>query len=478
MPVLLSWSAKVQILKDYHAKHGHCKVPQKYRDPKSGFSLGKWVSNVRRTRSELHPWQIKQLYQDGMEFCWNVHRTTWDTWFQLLLDYQKEKHHVNPSADEEFRGKKIGGWVVQQQKLYARTILEVGTNKTESDENEEDTKTSSSKRRKAGSLGTTLSQDRIDRLNEIGFDWKAPSIVHQRKPDIRRILKVPRPTQANEDSSSSSGSSASLGHQEEADEASLSSSSSTAQGSAVSSEGALAAAPPSVPVRKPSGSDFLFFVQNNDQRRQAKSPRSSRSLPLRKRKSQEEEEKEQHANLEAEHRLAKRAKIVASMLPKSNPLAIHSGKSNVMQMGASTLDNLMLSPHSHPAFLSAYPSALLRAQQQRQDHMLRLNELILQQELAETRIQQQRLMALQDMMLPMPMATMPAAPAPALLRPMAFSVPVAVPLPAPATPAGTALSPSTNSSGQQSVAVPKNEKHKQVVRFAGQDQRLTVRSFC
>uniref|UniRef100_A0A7S2YFV4 Helicase-associated domain-containing protein n=1 Tax=Entomoneis paludosa TaxID=265537 RepID=A0A7S2YFV4_9STRA len=73
---------------------------------------------------------------------------TWDEWFELLLAYQKEKHHLSPSNKELFRGRKLGNWVSNQRQAFSRF------------------------QRGIVGVSSKMSETRVARLDEIGFVWR------------------------------------------------------------------------------------------------------------------------------------------------------------------------------------------------------------------------------------------------------------------------------------------------------------------
>ena len=125
------WNARFKELLDYRSEHGDCDVPNRQG------KLGKWVSKQRTayTTDSLAQDRIDRLSSIG--FRWTLGRRYDEQWkarFKELLDYRSEHGDCNVPQGQG----KLGEWVHHQRTAYA-----------------------------AGSL----EQERIDRLNGIGFKW-------------------------------------------------------------------------------------------------------------------------------------------------------------------------------------------------------------------------------------------------------------------------------------------------------------------
>ena len=134
------WERGFQDLQAYKAEHGNVLVPLKHQTT-SGLNLVQWVMNQRsaKRRSTLSQERVDRLDQLG--FVWDVVvRTPWDQGFQELQAYEAEHGNVSvPRRYQTTRGFNLGRWVQSQR---------------------------SAKRR------GTLSQERVDRLVQLGFAWK------------------------------------------------------------------------------------------------------------------------------------------------------------------------------------------------------------------------------------------------------------------------------------------------------------------
>ena len=131
------WDARFTQLLKYKAKHGDCNVPQRQG------SLGMWVCKQRKSYAADSISQDRVDRLDGIGFIWALRgRTltggktvTWDTRFSELLKYKAEHGNYNVPARQDGG---LGMWVCNQRRNYR---------------------------------ADSLAQDRIDRLDGIGFTW-------------------------------------------------------------------------------------------------------------------------------------------------------------------------------------------------------------------------------------------------------------------------------------------------------------------
>ena len=110
------WNSRVEELREYKAKFGHCLVPSKYAaNPK----LGNWVKLQRRNYklyqeekpSPMTMERIRELYDVG--FHWTVIKRDWSVQFQQLCEFKVQfgncrvpwKYAANPSSVLGFRSR-------------------------------------------------------------------------------------------------------------------------------------------------------------------------------------------------------------------------------------------------------------------------------------------------------------------------------------------------------------------------------------
>jgi len=136
-----SWDQSFEKLKQFKKIHGHCNVQIRYV-LKDGQKLGKWVSTQRTDRKNAN---ISQDHIDPLNdvgFVWDAGSE--HGWLQCcaeLKQYKKDNGHCLVPQQCK-KNPKLGKWV-NTQRTYRKNA--------------------------------NTSQDRIDRLNGVGFVWDAGS---------------------------------------------------------------------------------------------------------------------------------------------------------------------------------------------------------------------------------------------------------------------------------------------------------------
>ena len=135
-PMTEQWEQGFRELAAYKEEFGHCFVVFKHVTA-SGHKLGNWVSSQRSNHDQLPPECIERL--DALGFVWDAITELWEQGFGELVAYKKEfgdclvvARHVTAS------GHKLGNWVSNQR-----------------------------------AWKDTLTPDRIERLDALGFVWDA-----------------------------------------------------------------------------------------------------------------------------------------------------------------------------------------------------------------------------------------------------------------------------------------------------------------
>ena len=128
------WEAMFPILEEYRERHGDCLVPARWKE---NPQLSNWV-NVQRTaynKGTLSNEKINRLEELG--FIWDTHDALWEERYQELVVYKQEHGDcLVPKVYPE--NQQLAGWVGTQRQSYRKD---------------------------------KLSQDRVKRLEGIGFAW-------------------------------------------------------------------------------------------------------------------------------------------------------------------------------------------------------------------------------------------------------------------------------------------------------------------
>jgi superfamily II DNA or RNA helicase len=204
-PIDSAWEEMFLDLCKYKEQKGHCSVPQIYVENQK---LANWVAVQRRnhTKDMLSKEQIAKL--EAIGFIWDPNNTAWEKAFEELCKFQAETRHC--IVPKEFpENLKMGAWVAKQRRLFnSNHLSKARIEKLESigfiwhtknnrwqknlhrlgefkkrtghynvlKENPQDLQFDSWMRTQRTSYRKgTLSQERIDALEAIGFPWELSS---------------------------------------------------------------------------------------------------------------------------------------------------------------------------------------------------------------------------------------------------------------------------------------------------------------
>ena len=128
------WEVMFKALCEFKEINDHCNVPDKWPE---NTQLGRWVGKQRtkNNRGLLSDERIERLNKIG--FIWDALSATWEEMFGALLMFKREHGHCKVPSHWP-NNPKLRRWVFTQREFF-----------------------------KSG----TLSEDRIRRLKEIGFEW-------------------------------------------------------------------------------------------------------------------------------------------------------------------------------------------------------------------------------------------------------------------------------------------------------------------
>jgi superfamily II DNA or RNA helicase len=128
------WEIGYSCLVSYKKVKRDTNVPAKF--DYEGTALGRWVNTQRAKKrvGELPPDKVKRL--DDLGFIWDANLQAWETGFNFLNKYKNEERDCNVPDKHISHGFALGSWVGTQRR------------------------------------NTSLDQEKISRLNNIGFIWK------------------------------------------------------------------------------------------------------------------------------------------------------------------------------------------------------------------------------------------------------------------------------------------------------------------
>lgn len=133
-----NWDTQYKLLVEYHRNHGHSDVPQRHKI--NDTALGSWVSKQRRfgKNGKLALERVAQL--DQIDFDWESNIEKLDRhWNEMLCKLKKYKlENGNTIVPHYYKDRELGNWVIRQRGWYKKDLLR---------------------------------QDRIEKLDEVGFVW-------------------------------------------------------------------------------------------------------------------------------------------------------------------------------------------------------------------------------------------------------------------------------------------------------------------
>ena len=139
----IKWEEKFNLLCEYKEEFGDCNVPSYYIY--KGVRLGKWCNTQRQAYKGKGAMAINQERIDKLQsigFCLeSADKKDFDDVFNILCEYKEEFGDCNVPYNYIYNGVKLGLWVCAQRQAYK------------------------------GKGGVTLTQDKINKLNSIGFIW-------------------------------------------------------------------------------------------------------------------------------------------------------------------------------------------------------------------------------------------------------------------------------------------------------------------
>mgnify|MGYP001592065932 CR=1 FL=1 len=142
-----AWEERYSELVQFKSKTGHCIVPQQWSE---NPGLGHWVLIQRQFRKKgvLSEERIRRL--NDIWFVWDTLEAEWEQRFAQILQFKRRFGHCNvPRNYPEAKG--LGAWTSTQRQVR------LGTRKG------------------------SLNEDRIRRLDEIGFVWDTVSATWEER---------------------------------------------------------------------------------------------------------------------------------------------------------------------------------------------------------------------------------------------------------------------------------------------------------
>lgn len=154
------WEEQFEVLLKFKEANGHCLVPHTYRENQA---LSRWVKRQRyqyklkaagKVPSTMTDARIQKLEEVG--FVWDSHATAWENRLRELKEYHQSNGDCNvPSNFPE--NPELATWIKCQRRQYKLFW--------------------------AGNKASSMTVERMNALNELGFIWK-----------VREDLPLPHPS--------------------------------------------------------------------------------------------------------------------------------------------------------------------------------------------------------------------------------------------------------------------------------------------
>ena len=180
------WEERLQELKNFKEKHGHCDVPSAHPG-----GLGGWVRDQRRTGHEggrrLGDDQIQELEELGFQWGMTTQSDRWEARLQELREFKEEHGHCNVTKNHPGG---LGFWVEKQRSRELDTVRiqkleELGFQWRLRELKESKEKhghcNANSNNRAGKEESERLGDDQIQDLEDLGFQWEVTTQSDQRE---------------------------------------------------------------------------------------------------------------------------------------------------------------------------------------------------------------------------------------------------------------------------------------------------------
>ena len=138
------WWDKYEELKLYKSKYGHCNVPQTYNNQ----PLANWVQRQRAQFKQKKMSEERVNMLNAVGFRWSARKKlkryddTWNDKYEALKQYKLR--YGDCEVPQTYKPNQLGGWVARQRMHFKKMLK---------------------------GLPTTLTKERIELLESIGFVW-------------------------------------------------------------------------------------------------------------------------------------------------------------------------------------------------------------------------------------------------------------------------------------------------------------------
>ena len=114
-----SWEFWFGLLEEFKEREGNCRVIRGHLE--AGCNLHNWVKNLRKRQGIQSPERIQRL--DNLGFSWSISQDSWDVGFGKLLVFVKREGHCDVQARHIESGYHLGRWVNKVRTKYSHNKL-------------------------------------------------------------------------------------------------------------------------------------------------------------------------------------------------------------------------------------------------------------------------------------------------------------------------------------------------------------------
>lgn len=121
-PINDLWNTQFNLLKEYVAENGSCKVPHSFIC--KGFNLSNWILRQRQlTKKKLLSLDRLKLLESLNGWSLDPFSDAWDNNFNLFSEYVRTNNSTRIPQKTKFKGAHLGQWVEKQRASYASKAL-------------------------------------------------------------------------------------------------------------------------------------------------------------------------------------------------------------------------------------------------------------------------------------------------------------------------------------------------------------------
>jgi hypothetical protein len=173
-PIEARWWENYRNLCRYYEEHGNTMVPLLLDDDENPNYLGQWVARQRRVYRSGSIGDDRITALNNLGFSWDPEAETWENHYNQLCDFHREHHHTRVPKSMG----SLWNWVDRQRRSYRKRLRLRDTNETDETIEME------------VSLGTLITNENVQKLSTLGFEWEDPPQRGEAETRIERLMTM------------------------------------------------------------------------------------------------------------------------------------------------------------------------------------------------------------------------------------------------------------------------------------------------